>query len=332
MVIGASLISFLIALLISASLTPFVIRLSQKLGIVVKPGGRRIHDHDMPLMGGIGIYFGILITNLLVMGYFYFIRKEMINVLFMRQILGVLIGATFISIVGVLDDKLELNGKIQLMAMLISGLILAIFNVRVTLLSNPLPNSGSLIVTPIFWGIIITVIWTTMVTKAVDCIDGMDGLCAGFAVITSITFAIMAITKTTQHQANPFLVPLTASLAGGCLGFLFYNFSPAKIFMGTIGSQLIGFTLASISIMGAYKITVLGILAPLLILGIPVFDTTYVVLKRVSEGRSIDDADKSHIHHRLQKNGRSVRNVVLTIYLLTVILCLIALYIFFTGK
>ncbi|MBQ0106217.1 MAG: undecaprenyl/decaprenyl-phosphate alpha-N-acetylglucosaminyl 1-phosphate transferase [Armatimonadetes bacterium] len=332
MVIGASLISFLIALLISASLTPFVIKLSQKLGIVVKPGGRRIHDHDMPLMGGIGIYFGILITNLLIMGYFYFIRKEMINVLFMRQILGVLIGATFISIVGVLDDKLELNGKIQLMAMLISGLILAIFNVRVTLLSNPLPNSGSLIVTPIFWGIIITVIWTTMVTKAVDCIDGMDGLCAGFAVITSITFAIMAITKTTLHQANPFLVPLTASLAGGCLGFLFYNFSPAKIFMGTIGSQLIGFTLASISIMGSYKITVLGILAPLLILGIPVFDTTYVVLKRVSEGRSIDDADKSHIHHRLQKNGKSVRNVVLTIYLLTVILCLIALYIFFTGK
>lgn len=332
MIVSASLITFFMAFLVSVGLTPAVIRLSKKLGIVAKPGGRRIHDHDMPLMGGISIYMGILVSNLLIMAYFYFIRKDVINTIYLNQILGVMIGATFISIVGILDDRFELNGKIQLLCMLIAGLILALFNVRVTYLSNPFPNAQDMIVTPLFWGIAITVIWTTMVTKAVDCIDGMDGLCAGFAVITGITFAVMAVAKTTVHQVNPFAVTLTASLAGASLGFLIFNFSPAKIFMGTIGSQLIGFVLASISIIGAYKFTVIGILAPLLILGIPVFDTTYVVLKRVSEGRSIDDADKSHIHHRLQKHGKSVKNVVLTIYLLTAILCLIALYLFFTGK
>ena len=332
MIISASLIAFAIAFLISVGITPLVIKLALKLNIVVKPGGRRIHDHTMPLMGGIGIYLGIMVTNLLIMAYFFFIRKDAINTVFLNQIIGVLVGATFISIMGIIDDKFELNGKVQLLCMLIAGFILAIFNVRVTYLSNPFSNSVNMIVTPVFWGIAITVVWTTMVTKAVDCIDGMDGLCAGFAVITGITFLIMAIAKTRSHQVNPFMVTLTASLAGASLGFLVYNFSPAKIFMGTIGSQLIGFILASISILGSYKFTVIGILAPLLILGIPVFDTTYVVFKRVSEGRSIDDADKTHIHHRLQKTGRSVRNVVLTIYLLTVILCLIALYIFFTGK
>ena len=326
-----SLISIVLSFGISAFITPLVIKFAKKQGIVAKPGGRRIHDHDMPLLGGIGIYSGIVITNLILLFGFFFIMKYSINSLFMNQFLGVLIGATFISIMGIIDDKYELNGKIQLLVMIIAGFILAIFNVRITFLSNPIPNVTETIVTPIFWGIAITVIWTTMVTKAVDCIDGMDGLCAGFAVITGLTFTIMAVSKTHVNEVNPFLIPITGSLVGGALGFLIYNFPPAKIFMGTIGSQLIGFTLAAISIIGAYKITVLGILAPILILGIPVIDTTYVVLKRVSEGKKIDDADKTHIHHRLQKSGKTVRDVILTIYMLTVILCFVALYIFFTA-
>ena len=326
-----SLLSIAISFGISVFTTPYVIKLSKKLGIVAKPGGRRIHDHEMPLMGGIGIYLGIVITNIILLLGFFYVKKYSINSVFLEQFWGVMIGATFISIVGILDDKFELNGKIQLIVMLIAGLILALSNVRITYLSNPFPNATGNIVTPILWGIIITVIWTTMVTKAVDCIDGMDGLCAGFAVITGLTFTVMAIAKTHVNEVNPFLIPITGALVGASLGFLVYNFPPAKIFMGTIGSQLIGFTLASISIMGAYKITIIGILAPLLILGIPVFDTTYVVLKRISEKRSIGEADKSHIHHRLQQSGKSVRNVILTIYMLTIILCLIALYIFFTA-
>lgn len=326
-----SICSIVVSFIISVCVTPIVIKIAKKKGIVAKPGGRRIHDHEIPLMGGIGIYLGMLITNLMVAIAFFFIEKLSINSVYMHQLWGVLIGATFIAIMGIIDDKFELKGKIQLLIMIIAGFILAIFNIRITYLSNPLPNVDTSIITPVFWGVLITVIWTVMVTKAVDCIDGMDGLCAGFAAITAFTFTIMAVYKTHVHAVNPFLIPITSSLVGGALGFLVYNFHPAKIFMGTIGSQLIGFSLAAISIMGAYKITVIGILAPILILSIPVFDTTYVVLKRVAEGRKMDDADKTHIHHRLIKNLNSVQKVVLTIYLLTIILCFVALYIFFTA-
>jgi len=325
-----ALITIIVSFAISAGLTPLVIKVARKYNIVAMPGGRRIHKTATPLMGGVSIYFGMFITCFLLYIYQTLVLKTPINSLFIYQILGVFVGATFISIMGVIDDKYELKGKIQLIVMILSGFILALFNVKISYMSNPFSNIVQLVALPTFIGIAITVIWTTVVTKAVDCIDGMDGLCAGFAVITAATFTIMAVAKTTVNAANPFLIPITASLTGASLGFLVYNFPPAKIFMGTIGSQLIGFTLASISIIGAYKITVLGILAPLLILGIPVADTTYVVLKRVSEGRKPNDADKTHIHHRLKDTGKSVRNVILTIYMLTAILCFVALYIFFT--
>jgi len=326
--INQALIAAILSFTIVALTTPIIKKIAFKYDIVAKPGGRRIHSTPTPLIGGIGIYLGVIINILIFWAYFGFVNKEILSPLFVKQIIGILFGGTLIALAGIIDDKYELNGKIQLMIMIISGFVLALFNVSVVFLSNPFIKEISLINLPIFMSIAITVIWTTIVTKAVDCIDGMDGLCAGFAFITSLTFTFMAISKNQINMTNPILIPLTASVCGASLGFLLYNFPPAKIFMGTIGSQFLGFSLAAISILGAYKVTIFGILAPLLILGIPVFDTTYVVLKRVSEKRSIGDADKTHIHHRLSASGNSVRKVILTIYLLTTVLCIVALYLF----
>ena len=328
--INHALVAAVLSFIIAVSTTPVIKKIASKYNIVAQPGGRRIHSAPTPLIGGIAIYLGVIVSILGFWAYFNIVSKETLTPLFTKQILGIIIGGTLIAFAGIIDDKYELSGKIQLVIMIISGLILALFNVSVGFLSNPFIKEISLVSLPVFTSIAITVIWTTVVTKAVDCIDGMDGLCAGFAFITSLTFTFMAISKTQINITNPILIPLTASVCGASLGFLFYNFPPAKIFMGTIGSQFLGFSLASISILGAYKVTIFGILAPLLILGIPVFDTTYVVLKRVSEKRSIGDADKTHIHHRLSAYGNSVRKVILTIYLLTVVLCIVALYLFMT--
>lgn len=323
--------SFLLSFLISVSLTPVAAIIARRYKIVAKPGGRRIHKRVTPLLGGIAIYAGVVLTILVFLCYFFYIG-EGLSSLFVKQIIGILIGGTAIAISGVIDDKYELSGKIQLVVMIMAGFLLAIFNVNVGFISNPFLKEVDLVVLSAFLSISITVIWTTVVTKAVDCIDGMDGLCAGFCFITSMTFTIMAVTRIPVAIVNPFLVPMTAAVAGSSLGFLVYNFPPAKIFMGTVGSQFLGFMLAAISILGAYKVTIFGILAPLLILGIPVFDTTYVVFKRVSEKRGIGEADRTHIHHRLSDMGNSVKKVVLTIYLLTIVLCIVALYLFLVGK
>ncbi|MBQ9359093.1 MAG: undecaprenyl/decaprenyl-phosphate alpha-N-acetylglucosaminyl 1-phosphate transferase [Abditibacteriota bacterium] len=323
--LAAALASFVVTCIV----TPFVGKWAGKHGVVAVPGGRRHHEHTTPLLGGVGMFAGITLSVLGFICYFNLTGMHPASSLYVRQITGVLAGGAVVAISGILDDKYELSGKVQLAVMIVAGLLLSAFNVTVGYVSAPWLKHATLVALPAFVGILTTVIWTVMVTKAVDCIDGMDGLCAGFSFITSSTFTLMALCK--AGSLNPFVIPLSASAAGASLGFLVFNFPPAKLFMGTVGSQYLGFILASISVIGAYKVTIFGILAPILVLGIPVFDTTYVVLKRVSEKKNIGQADRSHIHHRLSDHGNSVKKVLLIIYLLTLVLCAVAFYLYVNG-
>lgn len=236
------------------------------------------------------------------------------------QAIGILCGATLVAVVGVLDDKYELPGWVQALAILCAGGILVGFGIKVRYITSPF--SGGELVWLGMLSIPVTLLWVLMVTKAVDCMDGLDGLAAGISAIAAGTLMMMSLSFGGRFQMS---AVMAAAIMGAAIGFLRYNYPPAKIFMGTVGAQFLGFTLAGLSIAGAFKVAALAaIAAPVLVLGVPLFDTTFVVLRRAAKGKKVHEADKSHLHHRLLERGFSHRQVIWFIYGLTFIFCAIA--------
>lgn len=297
--LGAS-IAFVTAL----ALTPLVRVLAERAGIVAHPGGRRIHTTPTALMGGLAMYAAFIISVPLV------IRLSP-DLILSKQTIGILVGGTLVAVVGILDDRYELPGWVQALAILLGGLVLALFGVRILYITSPVKVVLGLFSIPV------TMLWVLMVTKAVDCMDGLDGLAAGISAIAAFTLMLMALKTDRQVSAL-----MSAALFGATIGFLRYNYPPARIFMGTIGAQFLGFTLAGVSVLGAFKITTLvAIAVPVLVMGVPLFDTTFVVLKRALSGKKVHEADTSHLHHRLVEKGMSHRQAIWIIYGLTLVLC-----------
>lgn len=311
----------IIGVVVAYILTPLVLNLALKYNVVAMPGGRRVHTRPTPLMGGLAMYVGFMAAVLTLIAI-----SPKLN--FNRQVLGLLVAGTYVAIVGIIDDKYELPGWFQALSILFAGFILAIFKVRIFYVTNPfdgqhLQQLGIL-------SIPITMIWVLMVTKAVDCMDGLDGLAGGICAIAAITLTLMALSYGHKFYMS---AAMAAALFGSILGFLRYNYPPAKIFMGTIGSQFLGFMLAGISIVGAFKIaTVVAIAAPVLVMGVPLFDTTFVVLRRALSGKNIGEADKTHLHHRLVQRGFSHKQVIWFIYALTFVFCSAAYIMFTHGR
>ncbi len=297
------LLSAVIALVTALVLTPLVRILAERAGIVAHPGGRRIHTRPTPLMGGLAMYAAFIIAVPLVI----WLSPDLI---LSKQTIGILLGGTLLAIVGILDDRYELPGWSQALAILVGGLILALWGVRISYITSPV-----MIVLGLF-SIPVTMLWVLMVTKAVDCMDGLDGLAAGISAIAAFTLMLMAIATGRQASAV-----MAAALFGATIGFLRYNYPPARIFMGTIGAQFLGFTLAGVSVVGAFKITLVAVLVPVLVMGVPLFDTTFVVLKRALSGRKVHEADTSHLHHRLVGKGLTHQQAIWFIYGLTIAFC-----------
>lgn len=298
-------------------LTPLVRLLAFRLGTVAHPGGRRVHTRATPLLGGLAMYIGFIAAVVAVVA----IDP---GLAFDRQSLGILAGGTLVAIVGILDDKFELPGWVQALSIVIGGVVLVLFGTQIRYITNPFED-GKLIWLGVM-SIPVTLLWVLMVTKAVDCMDGLDGLAAGIAVIASGTLMLMALRFGMRFQMS---AVMAAALMGAALGFLRFNYPPAKIFMGTIGAQFLGFLLAGISIMGAFKVaTLVAIAAPVLVLGVPLFDTTFVVLSRAISGRKVHEADTSHLHHRLVNRGMSHRQAIWFIYALTFVFCAAAYALF----
>lgn len=300
---------FLVALL----LTPLVQKTAVRLGIVARPGGRRVHARPTPVLGGVAMYLGFITASLLT-------AKVYPQIGLGTQAIGILCGATLVAVVGVLDDKYELPGWVQALAILCAGGILVGFGIKVRYITSPF--SGGELVWLGMLSIPVTLLWVLMVTKAVDCMDGLDGLAAGISAIAAGTLMMMSLSFGGRFQMS---AVMAAAIMGAAIGFLRYNYPPAKIFMGTVGAQFLGFTLAGLSIAGAFKVAALAaIAAPVLVLGVPLFDTTFVVLRRAAKGKKVHEADKSHLHHRLLERGFSHRQVIWFIYGLTFIFCAIA--------
>ncbi len=293
---------FASALALAIGGTPIARKLAPRLGVMDQPSARKIHTRPMPRLGGVAIYLAFILALLI------FEDRHYIS-----QLVGILTGATLISFCGIWDDRWGLRPLLKLgVGQPLAALILIASGVRVSFLHQPLLN------------ILVTVFWVVGITSALNLLDNMDGLSAGVATVASAFFLLLAAMN------GQYLVgSLAAALLGACLGFLFYNFNPASIFMGDTGSMFIGFILAAVGIKLRFpgRMDVVTWMIPVVILGVPIFDTTLVVVSRLRRGLNpITHPGKDHLSHRLVAMGMTQREAVMAIYLICGGLGLVALF------
>ncbi|MBQ2004462.1 MAG: undecaprenyl/decaprenyl-phosphate alpha-N-acetylglucosaminyl 1-phosphate transferase [Peptococcaceae bacterium] len=295
----------LLALLISLILVPFVAKLAIKIGAVDKPNERKVHTKIMPRMGGLAIYLSFFAVL--------FLSHEMT-----MQHIGLLTGGTVLVLVGIIDDKTDMPAKIKLLGQIFAACIVVAAGVRVEFMTNFILGG----VFPLYiFSVPFTVLWIVAITNAVNLIDGLDGLAAGTSIIAAATMAISGYATGQTEMASMALI-----LIGASLGFLKYNFHPAKIFMGDTGSMFLGYNLSVLAIMGFTKsFTVLSLVTPILVLAIPILDTLFAIIRRKMNNKPIFKPDKNHLHHCLLNYGFSHRNTVLIIYAVSAVLALCGL-------
>ncbi len=300
------LIAFIASCLVVLWVTPLVQTIGLKIGCVDQPNARKVHAQPMVRLGGVAIFLGNLVALLLVWNAGGFGWLPMSDE---YGIWGVTLGGIVFFFIGLADDLFTLPALVRLIAQFVAASLVWAVGVRIENFSMPFLGTVSLGAL----SLPITTIWLVGMTNAVNFIDGLDGLAAGVAAIAA---AVMMFVSVFLNQPAAGL--LAAALAGGALGFLRYNFNPAKIFMGDGGAYFIGFTLAGIGVIGLIKgVTTVAVVLPFLILAVPIIDTSTVVFARLRRGLSPFQPDKRHLHHRLLKAGLSQRSAVLFIYALT---------------
>ncbi len=310
------LLALAVALVISFGTTPIVKLFAQKLGAMDMPDQERhIHAHPTPRMGGMAIFLGFLIGVIL------FVEIT-------PPVQGILIGAVIIVATGVVDDIVSLRYWMKLAGQLLAAVVAVAHGVIIQGLMNPNVFSGEETLVVGILAIPITILWIVGVTNAVNLIDGLDGLACGVSAISSVTMLVAALLV-----AEPNVALLLAALTGACLGFIPYNFNPAKIFMGDTGALLLGYVLATVSILGLFKFyAVMTFLVPVLALALPLFDTAFAIIRRVIHGQNPMTPDRGHLHHRLIDHGLSQKQAVAVLYSLSAMLGLTAVVICTTGK
>jgi UDP-GlcNAc:undecaprenyl-phosphate/decaprenyl-phosphate GlcNAc-1-phosphate transferase len=331
------LVAAFVAALITAAITPSVRRWSEKIGAVDQPSARRINKTPLPRIGGVAICVGFLIAALLTVTVRQFSREGQHT--WTLQVAGVLAAVLFAAIVGLVDDLKDLSPRMQILGMVGAGVILVSCGIRIEGITNPLGGVFGRQYDPLVnWhplsaiaSVLLTVLWVFTVTKTVDAIDGSDGVASGVCAISAGTLALMATMLHTPE--GPTVALLAAAVAGSCLGFLRHNYHPAKIIMGTVGAWGLGVALSAISILGAFKVAAaVSVLVPVLVLGVPLFDYTHVVARRIIERAPLMKADKRHLHHRLLARGWNQHQVAWFIYSVEIIFCLVAFAIFQYGR
>lgn len=307
---------FLFSLGLSALLTPLAIRLSRRLGMMDEPGERKIHQTAIPLLGGAAVFVAfaaaILLNALIVhilaargewlfsIAHGFAARKWMLS--------GVLLGGLLMLGLGMVDDKQDLSPLAKLVGQILIASLAVALGLRVKLF---LPNE--------WLAAAVTILWIVTVTNAMNFLDNMDGLCAGVGAVGALCFAVVAGVR------EQFLVcGLSLAFAGTMIGFLFYNFHPARIFLGDSGSHWAGFTLAVLAILPTFYSadgsSLLAVLIPLFVLALPLFDLCAVIWIRLRAGRPIYRGDTSHFSHRIAALGIGQRVTVLILYLIALAL------------
>ena len=316
-VVLSVLAAFFLSGIISFLLTPPVKKLAYRIGAIDVPkDGRRMHKRPTPRLGGLAIFGGFLIAAVL-------------TGQLTPQRLWILAGAAVIVVLGIFDDRNALSAKFKFVIQILAAAIPVIFgDLRIAMFTNPFLFSDSL-----YWNlgalsIPITILWIVAITNAVNLIDGLDGLAVGVSSIASMTMLAVAL-----FIGETEIAVILAALAGACVGFMPYNLNPASIFMGDTGSTFLGYMLATLSIQGLFKVyALISFAVPFLILGLPIFDTAFAILRRVLSGRSPLSPDRGHVHHRLIDMGFNQKQAVAILYVISVVLGLIAVVLTTSGE
>jgi UDP-GlcNAc:undecaprenyl-phosphate GlcNAc-1-phosphate transferase len=289
-VVWGALVAFVVVML----LTPAVGGMARMLGAVDAPGGRRLNRHPVPRLGGLALFLGVFVPALAFLD-------------LTRETRGVLLGAAVAVTVGAIDDFRGLLWWEKLGGQLTAAAIPTVFGVWVDRFTFPFVGIHAL---PHWAGIPLTILWIVAIMNMVNFLDGMDGLAAGVAAIAGATFAVIALSL-----AKPDAAILSAIVFGACVGFLRHNFYPARIFMGDSGAMLLGFVLATVSVQGLLKTAAtVALFFPLLVLAVPIVDTTFVVARRLKHGQKVFEGDQAHLHHRFLRRGFSQPRAAMTIW------------------
>ncbi|MCQ2564120.1 MAG: undecaprenyl/decaprenyl-phosphate alpha-N-acetylglucosaminyl 1-phosphate transferase [Mogibacterium sp.] len=299
--------------------SPLSIRIANRFGIIDKPkDGRRVHKKPIPRFGGMAIFLGSMLAMLIPAG-----MNQNIKIAMM--------GGLLMYMLGVIDDIFDLKAAVKFMGQFVIASLVYAMGIRITFISNyfgaAVTDSHANVILSGGAGYILTVLWIVGITNAVNLMDGLDGLAAGSVAIMSLSLAYIAYIHGTRLGSMPVCIALVA-VAGGCLGFLPYNFSPAKTFMGDGGALYLGYMIAVLSVVSPLKrATVVGALVPMLTLAVPIFDTLFAMLRRALRHESIMKADKGHLHHHLMAAGFGQRRSVLIMYGIVGIMGIVAVLI-----
>ena len=301
-----------VALLVCFFMTPPVKRFAENVGAIDIPNDRRINDHPIPRMGGLAIFCGFVLSVIL------FVDLN-------TQVIDLLLGAVTIAVFGALYDILNLNPWIKLGGQILAAFVAMRCGIMFDVISNPgFLHAGDTI--PIGWlSAPFTIIWIVLCTNAVNLIDGLDGLAVGVSAISSASMMLVSLIVPFPTGYVPLIL---ACLTGACIGFMPYNFNPAQIFMGDVGSQFLGYVLSCVSIMGLFKFhAIITLIVPFLSLAIPLFDTVFAFLRRIIHGQNPFRADHGHIHHKLLAIGLNQKQAVVILYGVSAILGIVAVMI-----
>lgn len=298
-----NLIAFFSAVIISFVMTPLARRLAIRVGAMDVPKEtRKIHNKPMPYFGGLAIYVAIISCM------FVYMPHNSTNYYIMA-------GATIIVLAGVIDDMYDMPAKVKLLIQILAALVAIKGGVQIHFITNPLSETG---MSYLFNGLsfIITLFWIVGITNTINLIDGLDGLASGVASIAATTLLFTA-----ARLGHDFIVMQCAIIAGASLGFLPFNFNPAKIFMGDTGSLLLGYMLAVTSVSGMVKsVAAIALAVPVFALGLPILDTAFAIIRRYLNKKPIMEADKDHLHHKLMRFGLNQRQTVLVMYFISMLL------------
>ncbi len=311
---GDIVIAFLLAFIVAFIATPYTIRLARKIGAVDVPKDeRRMHTSAMPKFGGPAVILGFLVSTIyliIVMSI-----EGTINIFgsenYSSQLLGMLLGIGVISITCIIDDVRTIKPIFKLSGQLLASIIAVSFGVRIDDITLPFITMPEV---QEWFSIIATIAWIVIVTNAINLSDGLDGLSSGISAISAVSLLIIFVLNGSPLIA----IVLITALAGAVLGFLPFNFSPAKTFIGDTGSNFIGYAISIISILGVAKTyTAAVIVLPLIVLGLPILDTGLAIIRRLIKGKSVKaifKADKGHLHHRIVAKGYNQKQAVIMLY------------------
>ena len=305
---GDIAIAFLLAFITSFVMVPYTIKLAKKVGAIDYPSDRRVNKRPVPRIGGIAVIAGFLVSaiyliiTMTIEGNLDLNGQEN----YKMKLLGFLLGIIVLSIFAYADDVKTLKPWQKLIGQVLAALIVYFFGIRIDTINE-------IVIHPVL-NFILTIGWIVGITNAINLIDGLDGLSSGVSLISCISLLIIFST----NDSPLISIILITALAGAIGGFLPFNVNPAKTFIGDVGAQFLGFSLATISILGVAKtVTLVVLIAPILVLALPIFDTLFAIIRRIVKGKSLKavfQADKGHLHHRLMKRGFSQKQAVAILY------------------